>query len=214
MKNLKIRAYLQTPVISDGFLPLDSFLYYQHVRNILGAEIIAKPNEPTIKDTDIPSLPLHKSGENEKWFYNSSFAIWPKCTIEGSSFKVQQGDWVRYLQYLSDKAKKIDIMRGKFKVNHIKLYYRFARYIDWYCLGNLEKIQKLLNFTTAIGKNTGDGWGQILRWELQEVEQDYSVFGKNGELMRAIPSASGIPYGIRPSYWDKEHIFTCQLPGR
>ena len=35
-KKLRIRAYLQTPVISDQYLPLDSILYYHLVRREVG----------------------------------------------------------------------------------------------------------------------------------------------------------------------------------
>ena len=41
-KNLRIRAYLKTGVISDQYLPLDGVLYYHLVRREMGEETITK----------------------------------------------------------------------------------------------------------------------------------------------------------------------------
>lgn len=213
MKQLRVRAYLQTPVICDKNLPLDSILYYHHVRKHLGEEVISKPGESTIRESSVPLLPIKKGGKrDEKWYYNCSFAQWPEKTVEQSSFKVKKGDWLQHSDYLSDKVKKVETQRGRHKAYHIQMYYRFAQYIEWYLIGDQQKIINLLNFCTAIGKNTGDGWGQVLRWEVIEWPEDWSVRGHNGKLMRSIPYEKGIPYGLRPSYWNPRHIFRCIVP--
>lgn len=213
MQQLRIRAYLSTPVISDKHLPLDAILYYHHVRQHMGEELISKPGESTVREQNVPLLPLLKGGrKDDTWFYHCSFAQWPEKTVEQSSFKVKQGDWLRHSDYLTEKTKKIDAQRGKFKAYHIKMYYRHAEYVEWYCVGIKDKIMQLLQFCTAIGKNTGDGWGQVLRWEVQPWPEDWSIRGHNNKLMRAVPYDKGIPYGVRPSYWNPKHIFRCIVP--
>lgn len=213
MKQLRIRAYLQTPIISDKHLPLDAILYYHHVRRHLGEEVISKPGESTVREAIVPLLPIKKGGrKDDTWFYHCSFAQWPEKMVEDSSFKVKSGDWLRHSDYLIDKVKKIDVQRGKHKAYHIKMYYRFAEYVEWYCVGVPDKIMELLQFSTAIGKNTGDGWGQVLRWEVKEWPEDWSIRGHNNKLMRSVPCKTGIPYGLRPSYWNPRHIFKCAVP--
>lgn len=213
MKALRIRAYLQTPVISDKNIPLDSILYYHHVRDIAGEEVLTKAGESAIRESLVPLLPFKKGGRrDETWFYHCSFSQWPQNSVEDSSFKVKKGDWIDKTDFLNDKTKRIDNQRGKFKAYHIKMYYRFANYIDWYCVGDEEKIMRLLQFCTAIGKNTGDGWGQILKWEVSEWPEDWSIRNAEGKLMRSVPCETGIPYGIRPSYWNPRHITRCIVP--
>lgn len=213
-KKLRVRAYLQTGVVSDQFLPLDGILYYQMIRRALGEKDISKPGESNIRESIGLSLPIRKAGrEDHTWYYRCSFAQWSKNTVEDSTFKVKQGDWLRFTDYLSDKTKKIDNSRGKFKSYHIKMYYRHAEYIEWYCVGIPDQIMKLLPFCTHIGKNTGDGWGAVKNWEVMEWPENWSVRGPGGKLMRAIPIDEGeFQYGIRPSYWNERHIFPVLMP--
>lgn len=214
-KNLRIRAYLKTGVISDQYLPLDGVLYYHLVRREMGEEIITKSRESNVREWANITLPIKKSGpKNEFWFYACSFAQFPENVVENSSFKVKSGDWLKHGSFL-DVKKKIDIKRGKFKNAHIKLYYRHCEYIDWYCVGWPNKIADLLKFCTHLGKNTGDGWGEVLRWQIQEWPEDWSVRGNGNRLMRNVPlkqDGDGFLYGIRPSYWNEKHIFVCKMP--
>jgi len=213
---LRIRAYLQTGIISDQFLPLDSILYYHIVRREMGEKLISKPGESNIKQGALMNVPFKIGGrKDETWFYHCSFAQWPDHVIEDSSFKVKQGDWLRHSDFLDEKTKRIDIQRGKFKAYHIKMYYRFANYVDWYCVGIPSKLMELLQFCTHLGKNTGDGWGAVKKWELTEWPEDWSIRGPQNKLMRNVPlnqEGKGFLYGIRPSYWNQRHIFVCKMP--
>ena len=71
-------------------------------------------------------------------------------------------------------------------------------------------------FCTGIGKNTGDGWGQVKNWEVTEWPEDWSIRGFNNKLMRNVPlkdqEGRGFLYGVRPSYWNTRHQFLCKMP--
>ncbi len=207
--NLKIRAYLQTPVLSDIYLPLDGILYYHAVRKYKGIQEFTKPGESTNLDY---ILPIEKTEINGIWFYRCSFAKWSKDMQEGISFKVKSGDWIRHETFLCKKTKTINIKSGKYKNANIELYYRIASYIDWFCIGDILNIKELLYFCKNIGKNYSDGWGSILKWEITEIEDDFSIkIGSN--ITRSIPNEEGNDYyGIRPSYWDRRNIIKCDLP--
>lgn len=106
------------------------------------------------------------------------------------------------------------VQSGKEKPQRFRTY-RIAQYIDWYCVGWTEEIIDLLRFCTHIGKNTGDGWGAVLRWEVTEWPEDWSIRGPQNKLMRAVPlqqDKNGFMYGLRPSYWNPRHQFICKMP--
>lgn len=214
-KNLRIRAYLKTGVISDQYLPLDGVLFYHLVRREMGEKVISKSRESNIRQGANITLPIKKAGpKNELWYYACSFAQFPKSIVEDSSFKVKSGDWLKQSDYF-DANKKIDITRGKFKNAHIKLYYRHCEYIEWYCVGWPDQLAELLKFCTNLGKNTGDGWGEVLRWEVIEWPENWSVRGPGDKLMRNVPlkqDGRGYVYGLRPSYWNPRHIAVCKMP--
>ncbi len=157
---------------------------------------------------------MEQRGLKDRNKMNVCKEIYQNLVVEDSSFKVKSGDWLRHDQYF-DAKKKIDITRGKFKNAYIKLYYRHCKYIDWYCVGWPEKIAELLQFCTHIGKNAGDGWGEVKRWEIIKWHEDWSIRGKDNKLMRNVPiqqNETGFLYGIRPSYWDPRHIVICEMP--
>lgn len=213
--NLRIRAYLSTGVISDQYLPLDAVLYYHLVRREMPEQVITKSRESNVRAGANIHIPILRRGpKNELWFYSCSFAQFSSKVAEDSSFKVKTGDWLRHDDYYNAQ-KKIDIQRGKFKNAHIKLYYRHCEYVEWYCVGNAKEIAELLQFCTHLGKNSGDGWGQVLRWEIKDWPEDWSVRGFGDKLMRAVPMSQdgrGYSYGIRPSYWNPRHIAICKMP--
>ena len=213
-KQLRVRAYLRSGIVSDEYLPLDGILYYHFIRAKFGSQDISKSGESNIREGSGFNLPLKRTGpkEGHAWFYNCSFAQWAGDMIESHAFKVKQGDWLRYPQF-QDDIKRTNQSRGKFKAYHIKMYYRTVSHIDWFCIGKPDELMQLLRFCTHIGKNAGDGWGEILKWEVIEWPEDWSVRGPNKKLMRAVPAKnSSFLYGLRPSYWNPRHIFPCKMP--
>lgn len=213
-KQLRIRAFPRCGIISDPYLPLDGILYHHLVRRKFGEKIISKAGESNIRDGAGLVLPLKKAGDPKDgtWFYNCSFAQWAEDAVEDNSFKVKQLDFMRFQNYIKND-KKVETGRGKFKPYHIKMYYRHASFLEWYCIGNPHDIRDLLQFCTHIGKNPGDGWGEISRWEVTDWQEDWSIRGPQNKLMRAVPwRDSTFLYGLRPSYWNPRHIFPVKMP--
>ena len=60
----------------------------------------------------------------------------------------------------------------------------------WYAVGNIDKVNALLESVTHLGKKVSQGWGRVNRWEVEPWAHDWSVFRQ--EVMRAIPSKDGI----------------------
>jgi CRISPR type IV-associated protein Csf3 len=104
---------------------------------------------------------------------------------------------------------------GRDKPQRFRTYSHIIKNGEWYCVGWPDKIAELLQFCTNIGKNSGDGWGEVLRWEIKEWPEDWSVRGAGNILMRNVPlkqDGKGIMYGMRPSYWNSRHIAVCKMP--
>lgn len=211
--NLRVRAYLQTGVISDQFLPLDGILYYHLVRQEMGEKIYSMPGESNVHECKMITLPILKSGpKGEAWFYSSSFAQWADGMVEDETFYVKRFD-LQLSDYISDKKGKVDISRGRYTAYHVNVYYRHSLYVEWYCVAVKEEIEKLLQFCTHIGKKTAQGWGSVLKWEVVDWPEDWSVRGPGNKLMRNVPvKEGGFLYGLRPSYWNERHIFGCKMP--
>ena len=180
----------------------------------MGEQLITKPGESSIREGAGLYLPFKLAGDRDDntWFYNCSFAQWSSDMVEDNSFKVKKLDFMEYQNYLNTD-KKIAIASGKFKAYHIKIYYRHCSYVEWYCIGNPHDIANLLRFCTHIGKNPADGWGEVMKWEIVDWPEDWSIRGAGNKLMRAVPwRDSHIRYGLRPSYWNQRHIFPCKMP--
>jgi CRISPR type IV-associated protein Csf3 len=212
-QNLRIRAYLQTGVISDQFLPLDGILYYHLVRREMGVQDISLPGESNVREGANITLPILKAGpKDEAWFYACSFAQWPVQMVEDSTFFVKRFD-LQLIQQLDPEVKKVITGRGRYKAYHINVYYRHAVYVEWFCVARKEELENLLKFCTHLGKKSAQGWGSVLRWEVTDWPENWSIRGTGNRLMRAVPvMGEGFLYGVRPSYWNPRHIFPCKMP--
>lgn len=214
---LRIRAYLQTGVISDQFLPLDGIVYAQIVREQMGERYMDLPGASTIPEgVGIGRrMPFRKAlKEDDAYFYKCSFAQWHEATAEdrqtySKRFDLHRSDLIDF----GKTRAVVDTQRGQYKAYHIKVYYRHAHYVEWYVDGDRQELERLLSFCTHIGKKTAQGWGAVLRWEVIEWAEDWSVRGYGNKLMRAVPvRGNGFLYGVRPSYWLPKHQFPCKMP--
>jgi CRISPR type IV-associated protein Csf3 len=113
---------------------------------------------------------------------------------------------------------KVIIEKGPYKAYHMPIFYRAALWVEWYCVGDKAAIEYLLSTVTHIGKKTSQGWGRVIRWEIESWPEDWSVW-RGDRLMRGIPveDVGGKPfrllyYGIRPSYWQRENQMPLAVP--
>lgn len=215
-KPLNIRAYLQTPIISDKFLPLDGIIFNHFIRDKFGRKSHTEPRKSIVPEYSGLDLPFLKRNTNEdEWYYAVSFAQFPEHTIRGTHNYAK-----RFRTYLAadrvdfkGKKAKIDTARGENKNYFFKEYTFNCLYVDWYGRGIKGEVEKLLEFCTHIGKKSAQGCGAVLKWDVKETDKDWYKNDDSGRLMRAIPSPKGsVIYGIRPSYWHPRHQTKVLLP--
>lgn len=237
-ENLKITAWLQCGVVADAYLPIDAILYYQVYRDAYGPEIITLPgaNQSGVGHVPMPLRRLNLPYEGFRfadggplwrgqadnwiitmretpWYYAASFAQWNDAVAEGQDY------WnKRFDQSLADlvdfqgRRGKVIVEQGTYKAYHMPVWYRHALSVSWYVVGDGAAIERLLCCATHIGKKHAQGWGAVLRWRVEPWHADWSVYGEDGRLMRAIPAERGIRTGIRPSYWMAKNHTVCQVP--
>lgn len=215
-KPLRIRAYLQTPVISDKYLPLDGILFNQFIRDKFGPKTHTLARQSTLPEYSGMDLPIQKRNMSEpEWYYACSFAVWSPDTTRDQIEYAKRFDTDLAVEYadFGKKRGKVDTSRGEFKNYFIKEYTFNAPYVEWYCRGDKQALEMLLPFCTHIGKKSSQGFGSVARWDIEETERDWYKNDNSGNLMRAMPSHKGAAvYGIRPSYWHPRHQAKVLLP--
>lgn len=215
---LRIRAYLQCGVVSDRHLPLDGALYYQLVREVVGAQDLTVPGGHRYRQSLAGKRPLpfaKVENHTPHYYYAASFAQWPEHTIEGLDHWSKRADVREAIALVDFRGRRGRIVTGsgRYKAYRHPIYYRHALYVDWYARGDRAELERLLPWCTHLGKKTDQGWGAVLRWEVIPWPEDWSVRGPGGMLMRAVPDKAGdCTYGIRPSYWSARHQFRCRMP--
>ena len=222
---LRVRAELRTPVVADAWLPLDGILFYQAVRDDLGAQemttpgvsLLAQPKGEVMKGGRLPVAIVHA----RDWYYRCSWAQWGPY-VDGQDYWAKRFDMSHAeLVDFGGKRGKIDLSSGTYKAYRMPVFYRAALWVEWYIVGDLEAIRYLLACVTHVGKKTSQGWGRVRNWVVEPAAEDWSVW-REGKLMRGIPiyhwprdlgeaRKLGI-YGIRPSYWDKRNQMELVMP--
>lgn len=211
---LRITAHLQTPIISDEFLPIDGVLYYAAMRERYGVQEYTEPGADHAERVAGVQLPLKRmDGHGTLWYYAASFAQWEGPIAEGSQHWNKRVDesLCHLIDFLGRRG-KIDLSSGAYKSFHMPVYYRHALILRWYVVGEPELIRGLLRFVSHLGKKGSQGWGAVLSWEVEPSTKDWSVRDDAGNLMRAVPSQTGVLTGFRPSYWLPKNQTVCKVP--
>lgn len=208
---LRVTAWLQTPVVTDGTLPLDGILFYQACRDRLGERVASEAGAGGGAGGAPVRLLIKRRGQPD-WFYACSFAQWRTPLADGLDHWNKRLDTA--YAHLLERAGRVIVEKGAYKAYHHPIRYRAALAVDWYCVGDADWIGAMLRTVTHVGGETGQGWGAVLRWEVAPWDQDWSVAGPGGRLMRAVPDLERgtLHCGYRPSYWLAANQARCRVP--
>lgn len=91
--------------------------------------------------------------------------------------------------------------------------------ITWFVEGDAEKIERLLQPISFIGKRRASGFGEIADWQFQQGEMN-GLVGMLGEPLRPIPvemfkgdeNSLKVDAGWRPAYWHPNNRAICYAP--
>lgn len=211
---LVVTAHLRCGVVSDGLLPLDSLLYAAQHREARPGEQVATRSRDTAVEhaggTDM--LPLQViDGQGPLWYYAASCAVWPSSVADGVDHWSKRLD-SQYVKLLEQQRARVPTSGGRYRGYRMPLAYRHALTVTWYAVGQMARIRALLALCSHLGKKREMGWGAVIDWTVQPQADDWSVRGPAGQLMRPVPEATGVLYGLRPPYWLPRHQSPCRLP--
>lgn len=224
MRNLQVTATMATAIaVFDDWSPaLDGLLEYlilqRHNRvspNPTDAEIEA--TRPLVES----EMPLQRAEIGGEWYWATSSPCYRYRVEQSDQFRKRWApgidcpppDWKK-------RQPKWDTSQGKEKSYDLPLYIRSMPQIHWFCVGDLEAIQDLLNGCAGIGKKRSIGHGQVASWSVSPIDYDYHLL-RAGMLMRPIPCELLPPtnmdfsirnWGWRPPAYHVSNKARCAMP--
>lgn len=223
-KPLKITAFMLDGRInsSDGILMFDAILYHAWFFKYAPQVFDGMGDNHFHKHI---GLPLEKTADNR---YCASRGIY-KETGKTVEYFHKRPDF-----FNSDKIDKLNINKGiicesagEYRAYRVPQVIRTIEngMIDFYAIGNPEKIEDLLNRISAVGKKPICGYGIVKKWVIEEIDQDYTLFHSKYGLMRPVEVGghedngkySDYPimqYAIKPPYWKVKNMRLCYVPIR
>ena len=216
---LKVTAHLVDGRFSstDGIVMLDSILYHawfiKHAPHVL--EGVYKPEQ--IGYVGLPLVHL----EDNRWA--ASKAVYQEID------KIVEHYNKRPDFFAGDKLDYLDMDKGIIS-DSVGLYraYRNPQLIrtvkdgilTFYAVGKKDKIEELLSLMIGVGKKTAMGFGIVDRWDVEEIEEDYTTEHPEYGLMRPIEVEKSekvydypiMQYAVKPPYWKPKNMRLCYVP--
>lgn len=222
MDNLQITAWLSAPLaVMDDWTPqLEGLLMYYWLDR-LGLNY---PN-PTAEQVaqvshSLVNFPIKK--HDKDGFYFCSAPIYSYVVDQQSRYRKRwTPDQDGTINWGKRRA-KFSTSEGAEKSYDLPLFLRLTHRIDWYCVGEAEAIQQLLIPVKGIGKKRSQGFGQIAKWDVVKIDNDWSVV-KDSVLMKPLPgyileylrikkNYNMMQWGWKPPAWLIENQSLCYMP--
>lgn len=220
MQPLRITAVMQDGRVAgtESYFPLDGILASAWMRKH-HPELVHLPIYDTSKIIDA-ELPFERRGQDDDWYWACSFNQGEKLTEYVTHWHKRQDDNLeKYIEF-GNRRGKIDNKSGKFKAYRMPLVIQLFDRLIWYAVGDQELVRELCEMITHIGKKPAQGYGAVDYWKVEPWPEDWSEYGSQGKVTRAIPIKDGEPlqpgrigrYGIRPPYWEPSRGRVCEMP--
>lgn len=216
MRPLKVTALLLDGRVAsvDGRLSLDSILAYSWMLENYPEQVYLNVAATDKRiDPDLSGA-LEKRGEGDNWFWACSLGQFRQTreSIEYLHKRINPMAAERYVDFKGRRGKVITA-GGPYKSWRKPIVVKLIPAVAWYCVGDADEIRGLLSHITHIGSRRGAGYGLVREWRVEPWAEDWSVYGPEGRLMRAIPDPGGTEtHAIRPPYWSPRNWRTCRVP--
>ena len=216
---LKVTAHLVDGRFSstDGIVMLDSILYHawfiKHAPHVL--EGVYKPEQ--IGYVGLPLVHL----EDNRWA--ASKAVYQEIDKIVEHYNKRpdffSGDKIDYLDMdkglISDSVGLYRAYRNPQIIRTVK-----NGIITFFAVGHKNEVVELLSLMIGVGKKTAMGFGLVSRWEVDEIEEDYTTEHPEYGLMRPIEVEKSekvydypiMQYAVKPPYWKPKNMRLCYVP--
>lgn len=221
LEGFRLRAHLIRGVVAEP--------YGLDLSGILASRIIRqrKDSNPTSRyestkdnpqDIDLP-LDMCAVGE-DNWHWSATCGkTYPLESLPQEPhtyYRVVNDSWVgrtahRPLPYYNFKS-------GAYRDVMMPAHVVLTPYVDWFGVGNLDKIMGLVKHIRSIGKRRAKGEGVVHKWEIEKVDKDPDKLahcGEDDELLRPSPVECATRldldydltwHAIRPPSWNPNRI--------
>jgi hypothetical protein len=225
MNSLQVTCYLSSPLaLYDDWSP---DLANLAIRVLLEEAGKASPNPTSeqiaenmkwVRDR-LPIATLYLNGKPELWYHATSTPCYQLLFNDCDRIRKRwDAGEIGYIDWGKRKA-KVDTSQGAEKSYDLPLPKRGIERIDWWCVGDRDKLLSLLSQVSHLGKKRR---GVASSWEIVEVEADWHLY-RDGVLMRPIPlselNLADKPvdfairnWGWRAPAWAIENKVRCAMP--
>ena len=188
MQNLKITAYLSTPIGTyDNWSPsLEGILVYK----LLEEHNLLSPNPTPQQVADVQQflvnrLPLKQVTLKDEPYWAVSA---PCYYIKGESIDKFRKRWDTHDRNLNWGKRKPQFKTGEGaeKSYDLPLYTRLVSTISWFLVGDKPAIKRLLSSVTHIQKKRSYGNGEVREWEIGIAYDDYHLW-RDDKLIKPMP---------------------------
>lgn len=168
-------------------------------------------------------MPIAMGSMQGEWYWQASSACYNYTLNQQDRFRKRWDYHNRNLDWGKRKA-KWSTSEGQEKNYDLPLFLRNPQIITWFVVGDKSMIESLLAQCKGIGKKRSIGNGQILRWKVEEIDEDRHLFYQ-GQLMRTMPyrflfartemfqtNFTLLNWGWRPPIWLPENKEMCVMP--
>jgi CRISPR type IV-associated protein Csf3 len=217
MRPLRVTAFMSDGRMAsiDGRLHLDSMLAYGWIAE----------NHPELLRTNLAAtdrmIPadlsdmLEQRGTGDDYYWACSAGVFSQIgeTIEYFHKRLKPKKTEKWVDF-GKRRGRVVVAGGPYKAWRHPVVVRLTSKVVWYCVGHANEIERVLReHIHYIGKYRGRGYGLVRKCVVEPWEDDWSVYGPDGELMRAIPDRAGVEVrGIRPPYWAPANQRLCLTP--
>jgi hypothetical protein len=226
MTPFRVRAIMGEPVIySHDGMHLDGVLawgaYIAHVREH-GHDSLPSINAPWALDFDLPlakwTRPVPDGAQVAPRLLNDNGMLWGWCASAAVADWVTHGkievrkrpDIQRMMRYATSPS--LHLGAGPHKAFDVPYPTSFAFTIEWYARGDRASCAEMLADVTHVGKKHKLGFGKVLRWDVEDMDDDWSV-AKDGVLTRRMPRDDGRMAPIRAPYHHISRLAPCAEVG-
>lgn len=214
--NFKATAYMRTSIATMEPIMIDSVITAAYYKDKVREEYYNGdnicPNEQTVVGE------IGKLIDRKFDVFCASQGIGDNREFVSSWVKRFDDKDTGLIKFKGKGKKRLDVGGGPMKNYHMPIVLQSCQMVTFYIRGDMEEIRRLLTEQISyLGKKGSQGFGQIIRWKFEELDNDYSIW-KDGELMRPIPVRyfSCKDYNIQyipltPPYWRREKEL-CTMP--
>lgn len=200
---MRVIAYMAEPVVTygDGLMldgPLAYGAFLEFVREH-GPDALPPMTPAEAVDFDLP-LAIWVERGAWGWCCSRAHAEWLAENKVELRKKPALEEMRRYTE-----AKNHHISLGPHKARDLAYPSRFAFEVEWYALGDRERVAALLGRVSHIGKLCNHGYGKVLRW----VVEPMGPLERDRWMARHMPAEGGRMLPVRAPYHHRSRRAPC-----